>query len=139
MIATARPRGRTSTWEPLPDEQFALVTSPAWAERVGAGRVTAEGPPRCTGCRSCRTRGSAHHAPLPRGFPAAVATGAGITVLPRHLRLAESASGALVPLPLPVPEDPPINTSYLTRHPGSSDNPHVTLVRERPLRAAPTR
>ncbi|MFD4554946.1 LysR substrate-binding domain-containing protein [Streptomyces sp. NPDC058469] len=71
-----------------------------------------------------------------RGVPAAVVAGAGITVLPRYLRLAEPASGALVPLP--APEDPPINTSYLSRRPGSPDDPHVTLVRERLLRAAPT-
>ncbi|WP_327406134.1 hypothetical protein OG194_42950 [Streptomyces sp. NBC_01288] len=77
--------------------------------------------------------------PEPRGVPATVVPGARITVLPRHLRLAEPASGALVPLPLPTPEDPPIATSHLTRHPASPDNPHVTLVQERPLPAAPTR
>ncbi|MFJ5304521.1 hypothetical protein [Streptomyces sp. NPDC088350] len=57
-------------------------------------------------------------------------------MLPRCLCLDEPASGA--PAPLPVPEDPPISTSYPTRRPGASDNPHVTLVRERLLRAAPT-
>ncbi|WP_328685206.1 hypothetical protein [Streptomyces sp. NBC_00343] len=78
-----------------------------------------------------------------RGVPATVVTGARTTVLPRHLHLAEPSSGALVPLPLslplPTPEDPPLTTSHLTRHPISPDNPHVTLVRERPLPAAPTR
>ncbi|MEV6537806.1 hypothetical protein [Streptomyces sp. NPDC051665] len=68
------------------------------------------------------------------GVPTTLVTGTGITVLPRHLRVAEPASGT--PVPLPAPENPPINTSHLTRHPGSPDNPRVTLVRERVPRAA---
>lgn len=71
-----------------------------------------------------------------RGVLAAVASGAGITVLPRYLCLDELASGALVPLL--SPEDPPINTGYLTQRPGASDNPHVALVRERLLQAGRT-
>ncbi|MFJ9243498.1 hypothetical protein [Streptomyces sp. NPDC101776] len=53
-----------------------------------------------------------------RGVAATVVAGAGagITVLPRCLYPAEPASGA--PLPLLVPEDPPINTSHLIRRPG---------------------
>ena len=155
VIATARPRGRTLTWEPLADEEFVLVASPAWAERVGAGRVAAEGPAALHGVplvsyaedlpiarRYWRhvfgTRLGAQAAitvPDLRGVLAAVVAGAGITVLPRYLCLNELASGTLVPLL--TPEDPPINTSYLTHRPGSPDNPHVTLVRERLLRAAP--
>lgn len=156
VIATARPRGRTLTWEPLADEEFVLVASPAWAERIGAGRVAAEGPAALHGVPlvayaedlpiarrywrhvfGTRLGGQAAiTVPDLRGVLAAVVAGAGITVLPRYLCLDELASGALVPLL--APEDPPINTSYLTRRPGSPDNPHVTLVRERLLRAAPT-
>jgi len=57
-------------------------------------------------------------------------------VLPRYLCLDELASGALVPLL--SPEDPPINTGYLTQRPGASDNPHVALVREQLLQAGRT-
>jgi DNA-binding transcriptional LysR family regulator len=156
VIATARPRGRTLTWEPLADEEFVLVAAPAWVERIGAGRVAAEGPAALHGVplvayaedlpiarrywrHAFGTRLGGQAAitvPDLRGVRAAVVAGAGITVLPRYLCLDELASGALVPLL--VPEDPPINTSYLTRRPGSPDNPHVTLVRERLLRTAPT-
>ena len=48
----------------------------------------------------------------------------------------ELASGAL--RLLHQPEDPPINTAYLVQRPGSSTNPHVTLVREHLLAAAKT-
>ncbi|MCZ4511117.1 LysR substrate-binding domain-containing protein, partial [Streptomyces sp. ActVer] len=71
-----------------------------------------------------------------RGVLAAVAAGAGISVLPRYLCLDELASGALVTLL--DPEDPPINTAYLVRRPGVSDNPHVALVGERILAAGRT-
>lgn len=133
-----------------------LVASPAWAERIGKGRVAAEGYAALHGVPlvsyaedlpiarrywrhvfGTRLGGQAAiTVPDLRGVLAAVVAGAGITVLPRYLCLDELASGALVPLP--APEDPPINTSYLTRRPGSPDNPYVTLVRERLLRAAPT-
>ncbi len=43
-----------------------------------------------------------------RGVLAAVAAGAGVTVLPRYLCVRELTTGALVPLL--DPEDPPINT-----------------------------
>ncbi|MFE1313107.1 hypothetical protein [Streptomyces sp. NPDC058755] len=46
----------------------------------------------------------------------------------------ELTSGAL--RLLHQPEDPPINTAYLVQRPGSSTNPHVTLVREQLLAAA---
>jgi len=156
VIATARPRGRTLTWEPLADEEFVLLAAPSWAEHIGAGRVAAEGPAALRGVPlvsyaedlpiarrywrhvfGTRLGGQAAiTVPDLRGVLAAVVAGAGITVLPRYLCLDELASGALVPLL--TPEDPPINTSYLTRRPGSPDNPHVTLVRERLLRVAPT-
>lgn len=156
VIATTRPRGRTLTSVPLADEEFVLVAAPEWAERIGPGRVAAEGPAVLHGAplvtyaedlpiarRYWRhvfgtrlTGQAAITVPDLRGVLAAVVAGAGITVLPRYLCLAELASGALVPLL--TPEDPPINTAFLTQRPGATDNPHVTLVRERLLRAGRT-
>jgi len=156
VIATSRPRGRTLAWVPLADEEFVLVASPGWAERIGTGRVTAEGPAALHGVPlvayaedlpiarrywrhvfGTRLGGQAAiTVPDLRGVLAAVVAGAGFTVLPRYLCLDELASGALVALL--APEDPPINTAYLTQRPGAWDNPHVTLVRERLLRAATT-
>ncbi|MGD1222419.1 LysR family transcriptional regulator [Streptomyces krungchingensis] len=156
VIATTRPRGRTLTSVPLMDEEFVLVAAPAWAERIGPERVAAEGPAALHGVplvtyaedlpiarRYWRhvfgTRLSGQAAitvPDLRGVLAAVVAGAGISVLPRYLCLDELATGALVPLL--TPEDPPINTGYLTQRPGASDNPHVALVRERLLQAGRT-
>ncbi|MFF3306304.1 LysR family transcriptional regulator [Streptomyces sp. NPDC002952] len=156
VIATTRPRGRSLTSAPLGDEEFVLVASPAWAERIGPERVAAEGAAALHGVplvsyaedlpiarRYWRhvfgVRLSGHAAvtvPDLRGVRAAVAAGAGISVLPRYLCLDELASGALVALL--SPEDPPINTAYLVRRPGAPDNPHVALVRERLLQAGRT-
>jgi DNA-binding transcriptional LysR family regulator len=63
-----------------------------------------------------------------RGVLAAVVAGAGFTVLPRYLCLAELASGALVALH--EPEDPPINTAFLVQRPGAVENPDVARVRD---------
>ncbi|MGA5036675.1 LysR family transcriptional regulator [Streptomyces capoamus] len=69
-----------------------------------------------------------------RGVLAAVAAGAGFSVLPRYLCQDLLASGALVALLEPT--DPPINTGYLVQRPGVSDNPDVARVRALLLRAA---
>ncbi|MGV9929463.1 LysR family transcriptional regulator [Streptomyces olivaceoviridis] len=69
-----------------------------------------------------------------RGVLAAVAAGAGFSVLPRYLCQDLLASGALVALL--EPEDPPINTGFLVQRPGASDNPDVARVRALLLRAA---
>jgi len=155
-IATSRPRGRTLSAVPLADEEFVLVAAPAWAERIGQDRVAAEGPAGLHGAplisyaedlpiarRYWRhvfgvrlTGQAAITVPDLRGVLAAVVAGAGISVLPRYLCLDELASGALVTLL--DPEDPPINTAYLVRRPGVSDNPHVALVGERILAAGRT-
>ncbi|MGW7265273.1 LysR family transcriptional regulator [Streptomyces sp. NPDC054842] len=156
VIATTRPRGRSLTSAPLGDEEFVLVASPAWAERIGPERVAAEGAAALRGVplvsyaedlpiarRYWRhvfgvrlTGQAAVTVPDLRGVRAAVTAGAGISVLPRYLCLEELESGALVPLL--SPEDPPINTAYLVRRPGAPDNPHVALVRERLLQAGRT-
>ncbi|MGA4801455.1 LysR family transcriptional regulator [Streptomyces lavendulocolor] len=154
VIATYRPRGRALVATPLMDEEFVLVAAPAWAERIGAGRVAAEGAAALRGVplvayaedlpitrRYWRhvfgtrlTGRAAVTVPDLRGVLAAVAAGAGVGVLPRYLCLEELAAGTLVPLL--SPEDPPINTAYLVRRPGAADHPHLALVRELLLREA---
>ncbi|MGY0021932.1 LysR family transcriptional regulator [Streptomyces sp. YJ-C3] len=153
VVATVRPRGRTLASAPLADEEFVLVAAPAWAERIGTRLVT-EGPAALHGVPlvayaedlpivrrywrhvfgSRLTRTPAVTVPDLRGVIAAVAGGAGFSVLPRYLCADELASGALVPLH--DPDDAPINTTFLVQRPGSSTNPHVTLVRDHLLRSA---
>ncbi|MFG2810094.1 LysR family transcriptional regulator [Streptomyces massasporeus] len=155
VIATTRPRGRTLSAVPLTDEEFVLVAAPAWADRV-ARRPAADGPaalhdiPLITyaedlpivrrywrhvfGRRlNCR---AAVSVPDLRAVLALVTAGAGYSVLPRYLCAGELASGALILLD--APEDAPINTGFLVQRPGTSDNPHVTLVRDRLLEAGRT-
>ncbi|MFF1511300.1 LysR family transcriptional regulator [Streptomyces sp. NPDC058326] len=147
VIATFRPRGRALTSVPLMDEEFILVAAPVWAERVKE-RPAEEGPAALHGVplvtyaedlpiarRYWRhvfgtrlSRPAALTVPDLRGVLAAVTAGAGFTVLPRYLCEAELASGALVPLHRP--DDPPINTAYLTQRPGRPANPDVTRVRD---------
>lgn len=150
VLATIRPRGRTLTAVPLMDEEFVLVAAPVWADRLtgelpGALHAVplisyAEDLPiarrywRHVFGRRLNCRAAVTIADL-RGVLAAVVAGAGFTVLPRYLCLDQLASGALVPLV--EPEDPPINTGYLVQRPGPSANPHLPLVRNRLLQAAP--
>ncbi|GGS07965.1 LysR family transcriptional regulator [Streptomyces aureoverticillatus] len=156
VISTMRLRGRTLSAVPLADEEFVLVASPDWAERIGPARVAADGAAALRGVPLIAyaddlpiarrywwhvfgerlTEQPAMTVPDLRGVLSAVVAGAGISVLPRYLCLDELASGALVPLLLP--EDPPINTGYLAQRPGAPANPHVLLVRDRLLRAAPS-
>ncbi|MGX5184657.1 LysR family transcriptional regulator [Streptomyces avermitilis] len=153
VVATSRPRGRTLTAVPLADEEFVLVAAPVWAERIGE-RLAADGPGvlhevplvtyaedlpivrrywrhvfgRRLNCQAAVT------VPDLRGVRAAVAGGAGFSVLPRYLCADELTSGALVLLA--DPEDPPINTSFLAQRPGAFGNPHVARVRDHLLEAA---
>ncbi|WP_181188315.1 LysR family transcriptional regulator [Actinopolyspora mortivallis] len=150
VVSSVRPRGRTVTAVPLMDEEFVLVASPSWAERLGpltpeepgaveeAPLVTyAEDLPilrrywRHVFHRRLTTR-AAVVVPDLRGVRAAVVAGAGVTVLPRYLCAAELGSGELVPLLEPV--DPPVNTGFLAHRTGAAQREHVTLVRERLLR-----
>lgn len=64
-----------------------------------------------------------------RGVLAAVAAGAGVSVLPRYLCATHLEHGALVALL--EPDDPPINTGFLVRRAG----PHVALVYRHLLQA----
>jgi DNA-binding transcriptional LysR family regulator len=135
---------------PLTDEEFVLVAAPALAAAT-AGRELpaalqhvplvsyAEDLPivrrywrhvfdRRLNCPAALT------VPDLRGVLAAVAAGAGFSVLPRYLCQDALASGALVLLH--DPEDPPINTAYLVQRPGSAGSPELSLVRDRLLAAA---
>ncbi|MGW6646225.1 LysR family transcriptional regulator [Streptomyces iakyrus] len=151
VIATTRPRGRTLSAVPLTDEEFVLVAAPSWAGRVARRAedlpaalhdvpliTYAEDLPivrrywrhvfgRRLNCRA------AVSVPDLRAVLALVTAGAGFSVLPRYLCAGDLASGALVLLD--APEDAPINTGFLVRRPGTSANPHVTLVRDRLLEA----
>ncbi|HEY9372030.1 LysR family transcriptional regulator [Streptomyces sp.] len=155
VIATFRPRGRALAAVPLSDEEFVLVAAPVWAERIGGpARIATDGPAALNGApliayaedvpivrRYWRhvfgkrlVRHPAVTMPDLNAVKAAVAGGAGFSVLPRYLCAAELASGALVALH--EPDDPPINTGFLVQRPGSSGNPHVALVRDHLLEAA---
>jgi DNA-binding transcriptional LysR family regulator len=155
VISTYRPRGRALASVPLTDEEFVLVASPAWAERIGGpAGIAADGPAALHGVPLVAY---AEDIPIVRRYwrhvfgkrlvchpavtmpdlnavKAAVAAGTGFSVLPRYLCAAELASGALVLLH--DPDDPPINTAFLVQRPGSSANPHVALVRDHLLEIA---
>ncbi|QBS43294.1 LysR family transcriptional regulator [Nocardia sp. CS682] len=153
VVSTVRPRGRTVVAEALSDEEFVLVAAPAVAARIDLAHLRAEGPATLTTVPLV-----SYAADLPilrrywrhvfglrltgeaavivsdlRAVAAAVAAGAGISVLPRYLCAAQLDSGALVTLL--DPQDPPINTGFLVRRPGTVARPHVDLVHAR-LRAA---
>ncbi|MFJ5269838.1 LysR family transcriptional regulator [Streptomyces sp. NPDC088358] len=152
VLSAVRPRGRTLVSVPLMDEEFVLVTSPAWARRIGPVDCDDPGPLRGVPLVAYaedlpilrrywrhvfRTRLTARPAfvvPDLRGVLAAVTAGAGVTVLPRYLCETELASGALVPLL--TPDDPPINTGFLVERAGAPSRAPVTAVREQLLTAA---
>ncbi|MFD6161829.1 LysR family transcriptional regulator [Nocardia sp. NPDC060256] len=153
VVSTVRPRGRSVVAEALTDEEFVLVAAPAVAGRIDAARLGVEGPAALAAVPlvsyapdlpilrrywrhvfGIRLTGEAAVivADL-RAVAAAVAAGAGVSVLPRYLCAAQLNSGALVTLL--DPPDPPINTGFLVRRPGPDTRPHVDLVHAR-LRAA---
>ncbi|MFE5003261.1 LysR family transcriptional regulator [Streptomyces sp. NPDC056696] len=154
VIATSRPRGRNLTSVPLADEEFVLVAAPTWADRIGGpNRIAADGPgmlhtvPLITYAEELPivrrywrhvfgrrlTSKAAVTVPDLRGVVSAVTAGAGFSVLPRYLCRELLAAGALVLLH--DPEDPPFNTGYVVQRPGTPDNPHIALVRDRLLEA----
>jgi DNA-binding transcriptional LysR family regulator len=157
VVSTRRPRGRALSAVPLMDEEFLLVASPAWASRIDLARLRVEGAEGASALRDVPHVSYAEDLPISRrywrhvfgtrltgppalvvpdlrGVRSAVAAGAGLTVLPHYLCQDELAAGTLVALL--APDDPPINTGYLVRRPGTADNPHLTLVHDRLLAAA---
>ncbi|MFI6347101.1 LysR substrate-binding domain-containing protein [Streptomyces sp. NPDC050560] len=123
-VCTVRPRLRGLRVEPLCDEEFVLVGAGdgAAGEPSAAPLVSyAENLPivrrywrTVFGTRP--TRAPALVVPDLRGVLAAVAAGAGVSVLPRYLCAAELADGRL--RPLLEPALPPLNTLYLAARSG---------------------
>lgn len=142
VIATRRPRGQALTSEPLWDEVYVLVAAPRWVpDRRTGVEETADllrGIPlvgldeqlpivrrywRTVLGRPVPGAGVGLTAPNLHALVAAVASGAGYSVLPRSLCLEHLAAGRMVLVhDLDVP---PLNTFFLVRRPGSETNPDV--------------
>ncbi|GAB3961880.1 LysR family transcriptional regulator [Actinoallomurus acanthiterrae] len=138
VISTARPRRRGLRSDPLCDEEFVLVAAERWADADPARAplvAYAENLPIIrrywrTVFETRLTRSPALVVPDLRGVLAAVAAGAGVTVLPRYLCATELAAGVL--RPLLEPELPPINTLFLATRDGPVHQA-VSAVRSRLL------
>ncbi|MFE7276442.1 LysR family transcriptional regulator [Streptomyces sp. NPDC057623] len=148
VITTRRPRGRALASVALADEEYLLVASPAWAERV-AGQVEADD--LCAALREIPMVTYAEDLPIVRrywrtvfGKPlttraavtvpnlyavlSAVNAGAGVSVLPRSLCQEYLDDGRL--MLLHEAEETPLNTLFLVQRPGSEANPDVIRVRD---------
>lgn len=133
VVSAVRPRGRAFPTVALFDEEFVLVASPslgiepsvdlrpdalastpllAFAQDVPILRRYWR---HVFGIRL--ERAPALIAPDLRALVAAAVAGAGVTVLPTYLIAGELADGRLTVLR--ATDDPPINTLYLVRRPGS--------------------
>jgi DNA-binding transcriptional LysR family regulator len=141
IISTIRLRQRGLRAEPLCDEEFVLVGGPAFAagplERAPLVAY-AENLPILRrywrvvfGTRLTRT--PALVVPDLRGVLAAVAAGAGVTVLPRYLCAGHLADGRL--RLLAEPELAPINTLFLATREGTLPDPAARAVRAQLLLA----
>ncbi len=134
VVSSLRPRRRGLRVEALADEEFALVAAPAWTgDDIDRAPLIsyAENLPILrrywrTVFGTRLTRRPAVVAPDLRGVLAAVAAGAGITVLPTYLCAAELADGRLHLLRRPP--IPPINTLFLADRTGTA-HPATTAVR----------
>lgn len=125
VISTVRPRRAGLRVEALCDEEFVLVAAPSWGiEELHQAPLVAYAENLPILRRYWRTvfdtrltRRPALVVPDLRGVLAAVAAGAGATVLPRYLCVTEIAEGRL--RVLLEPELPPINTMFLTTRAGA--------------------
>ncbi|WP_427919140.1 LysR family transcriptional regulator [Streptomyces sp. cg40] len=154
VITTRRPRGRALESVPLADEEYLLVASPVWAERV---EQHARADDLCAALRDVPMVTYAEDLPIVRRYwrsvfgkqltaraavtvpnlyavLSAVNAGAGFSVLPRSLCQEYLDSGRLVLLH--DPEEPPLNTLFLVQRPGADTNPAVLRVRDRLRQAA---
>ncbi|GLZ81253.1 LysR family transcriptional regulator [Actinorhabdospora filicis] len=124
-IATVRPRRIPA--EPLFDEEFVLVGAPGHtAADIDTAPLIAYAENQPILRRYWRSvfdtrlnRPPAVVVPDLRGVLAATVAGAGITVLPRYLCLAELADGRLHALLEPA--IPPLNTVFIAARPGRAD------------------
>ncbi|MFE6892040.1 LysR family transcriptional regulator [Streptomyces sp. NPDC057694] len=151
VITTRRPRGRALESVPLADEEYLLVASPAWAERVeraddlcaalsAVPMVTyAEDLPilrrywRTVFGKQLTAR-AAVTVPNLYAVLSAVNAGAGYSVLPRSLCEEYLRADRLALLH--DPEEPPLNTLFLVQRPGAGTNPDLVRVRDRLRQAA---
>lgn len=154
VIATRRPRGRALESVPLADEEYLLVATPAWAQRVGGH---AQADDLCAALREVPMVTYAEDLPIIRRYwrtifgkqhtaraavtvpnlyavLSAVNAGSGYSVLPRSLCQDHLDSGRLTLLH--DPQEPPLNTLFLLQRPGAEANPDVLRVRERLREAA---
>jgi DNA-binding transcriptional LysR family regulator len=143
-----------ATFEQLFEEELVLVASARWAERIGEGAVAAAGPAALDGApmvafdeqlplirryfrvvfeRAVRGSASLVVDDL-RAVAAAVAAGAGISVLPRYLAAEAIARSDLVEVHRPP--KPPLNTIFVARRPGPHD-PRAAAIVATLKRAAP--
>ncbi|MFF4253850.1 LysR family transcriptional regulator [Streptomyces sp. NPDC001663] len=148
VITTRRPRGRALESVPLTDEEYLLVASPAWAERIARHTNPDD---LCPALREVPMVTYAEDLPIVRrywrtvfGRPltaraavtvpnlyavlSAVNSGAGISVLPRSLCQDYLDDGRLTLLH--EAEEPPLNTLFLVQRPGAEANPDVIRVRD---------
>ncbi|MGW1184499.1 LysR family transcriptional regulator [Streptomyces drozdowiczii] len=156
VISTVRPRGRRVTATPLADEEFVLVASAELAARLPLERLATEGPdvladtPMISYAESVPivrrywhtvfdrplTAPPAVVVPDLRGVLAAVASSAGISVLPTYLCAGELADGTITPLI--EPEIPPLNTFYLAARRGDTHHPDLARLHGHLLHTART-
>ncbi len=143
VISTQRPRRPGLHVQPLCDEEFVLVASPAMAARLDPDLLAARPARALAGLPLLAyaedlpvVRRWWRHvlgSPPPRraaliyadlcALRQAALTGAGITVLPRYLCADDLTTGRLV---TPVhTDDPPINTLYLATRTTTRHEPHI--------------
>jgi DNA-binding transcriptional LysR family regulator len=154
VVSAVRPAQKQLLATPLTDEEFLLVGPPALARTVDPDRLRAdpvgalahlplvayaeELPIVRRYWRSEFGRRPANPTamvvPDLRAVLAAIAAGAGISVLPRYLAEPALAQGMVEELHRP--EFPPLNTLYLTTRRGAPANPGLSVVHEELLRKA---
>jgi DNA-binding transcriptional LysR family regulator len=150
-VLPVRPRDRGLRWQPLCDEEFVLVASAPWAERI-AGQ-----PDILTALADVPLVTYAENLPIVRRYwqtifgrrpprdaalvvpnlhavLAAVRAGAGVSVLPTYLCATDLEAGRLVVVH--DPPTPPLNTLYLAGRAGAPPGAAVTAVHERLLAEA---
>lgn len=148
VIITRRPRGRALESFALTDEEYTLIASPMWAERIQGH----EDEPVCAALRTvplvayaedmpivrryCRTVFGKQHPPVEPALTvpnlhavvSAVAAGAGYSVVPRAICEEHIDDGRVVEIN-PSTETP-LNTLFLVQRPGAETNPAVARVRD---------
>ncbi|MFI2364458.1 LysR family transcriptional regulator [Promicromonospora sp. NPDC019610] len=154
VVSSVRPRQDVVVATPLVDEEFLLVGPPALAHTVDPVRLAADPVAALAhlplvayaedlpivrrywrsefGRRPPNT--TALVVPDLRAVLAAVAAGAGVSVLPRYLVASALDAGQVVELH--HPEAPPLNTLYLAGRRGVPHGPAVAAVRARVTEAA---